>query len=153
MPLLKKTTLLTSQQNHARGPFVPHQNHLLLELAICVVLRADLVVEIKQLLQGFAFRRHDKADYMHQQLGHGISVEHDRDNVPHGLHLGLVIALFQLHSQVLQGRLIRSVVQMDQAVRIVEERRHGGMVAGEAAVKEDKEGGELSDVSRQQRGI
>lgn len=133
MPLLSNRNLSVCNNRDAQSQRpLPNQDHLLLQLAIRVVLRADLVVEVQQLFQWLALRRHDKTDDMHKHLGHGIAVEHDRNNCPHRLHLGLVIALLQLELQLLQRRLVRRVVQVNQAVCIFEKRRHGGWLEATA---------------------
>ena len=108
------------------GSALPDQDHFLLELSIRVMLGADFVVEIQQLLQLLAPGRHHKANDVHQQLGHGLSIEHDCDNLPHGVQLGFVIAFLQLQLQFLRGWLIGSIVHMDKAVCIIEKRSHGG---------------------------
>lgn len=66
---------------------------------------------------------------MHQKLSHWVTIEHDGDDAPHRFQLGLIIAFLQLQFQLLQGWLIRSIVLMDQTVRIIEKRRHGGWQA------------------------
>lgn len=46
----------------------PHQDHLLLELAVVVELRADLPVEVEELLDCFGLGRQDILNDGHQQL-------------------------------------------------------------------------------------
>lgn len=75
---------------------IPHQYHLLLQLSSSIQLRTNLVVEIEELLQWFAFRGHDESYDVHKQLRHGVAIEHDGQDSFHGLHLCVVCALFQL---------------------------------------------------------
>jgi len=105
---------------------VPDQNHFLLELASSIVLGADLVVHVEELLQGLALRRHDEADNVHQKLGHRVAIEHDCQDALHCLLLCFIAALFKLCSEVLKRWLIGCVVLMHQTVGIVQESRHGG---------------------------
>ena len=45
-----------------------HQNHLLFQFPIVIILRTDFPVEMQQLLQGLVFGWHDILDHRHQQL-------------------------------------------------------------------------------------
>lgn len=104
---------------------LPDQDHLLLKLPLSVQLRADLVVEIEKLLERLRLGRHDEADDVHQQLGHGVAVEHDGQDALHGLDLALVGALLKLGLEIGERRDV-GIVLVDQAVRILEEGRHRG---------------------------
>ena len=104
---------------------LPDQDHLLLKLPLRVQLRADLVVEIEKLLERLRLGRHDEADDVHQQLRHGVAVEHDGQDALHGLDLGVVGALLKLGLDIGERRDVR-IVLVDHAVRILEEGRHGG---------------------------
>ena len=123
-------TPLPAHCPQTKAHHLPHQDHLLLQLAVRVQFRTDLVIEIQQLLQWLAPRRHHKPDNMHQQLSHWISIQHDRDDRPHGLQLGLIRALLQLQFQLLQRRLVGRVVLMHQTIRIIQKRRHCGGNSG-----------------------
>ncbi len=68
---------------------------------------------------------HDEADDVHQERGHGVAVEHDGEHELHGLNLALIVALLQLHAQVRHRGQVGRVVLVHQAVRILEEGRHG----------------------------
>ncbi len=52
-----------------RYPHLHYEDHLLLELPILVVLRADLPVEMQELLEGLVLRRQHVLDYGHQERG------------------------------------------------------------------------------------
>ena len=67
---------------------------------------------------------------MHEQIRHRISVQHDRKYLLHCLHFGLIIALFQLVPQLLKGRLVGAVIQMDHGVAVFEEGCHAGQTRG-----------------------
>lgn len=45
-----------------------YEDHLLFQLAIVVILRADLPVEVQQLLEVLVLGRHDILDDWHEQL-------------------------------------------------------------------------------------
>lgn len=69
---------------------VPDQNHLLLELPTSVVLGADLVVHVEQLLQGLALGGHDESNDVHEKLRHWVAIEHDGQDTLHCLLLAFV---------------------------------------------------------------
>lgn len=110
---------------------LPDENHLLLELA-GIVLGADLIVEIEQLLEGLRLGRHDEADDVHQEGRHGVAVEHDGQDALHGLDLAIVGALLQLVLEIVDGGDIGGIVHVDQAVRVLEEGRHDGQLLCES---------------------
>lgn len=107
---------------------VADQDHFLLQLSAGVELGADLIVEIKHLLEGLRLGGHDEANDVHEQLGHRVAIEHDGEDALHGLNLALIGTLLELRPQVGQGRDIGSIVLVDQAVGVFEEARHGGGV-------------------------
>lgn len=107
------------------GPLLPDQNHLLLQLAVRVQLWTDFIVEVEQLLQRLALGGHNEADDVHEQIRHGVPVEHDGEDPLHGFDLGLIRSLLQLCLQVLLRGLVGRVVQMDETVCAVQEGGHG----------------------------
>lgn len=124
MPLLQNCQQERSSPQQ-RAANSPNQDHFLLQFPVRVKFRAYLIVEVEKLLQRLALRRHNETNNVHEQLRHRVAIEHDCDDSPHGLLLGLVGAFLQLHLQVLQRRLVCRVVLVDQAVCVFEERRHG----------------------------
>lgn len=56
--------------------YAPDQNPLLAQLAVSVVLGADLEEEVHQLLQLLRLARHDESYYVHQQTLLGVAVQH-----------------------------------------------------------------------------
>lgn len=109
---------------HAGKGDLPDQNHLLLQLAAAVELGADLVVEVEELLERLVLRGHDKADDVHEKRRHRISVEHNGQDALHGLDLGLIGTLLQLHAQIGDGGDVGRIVLVDETVCILEEARH-----------------------------
>lgn len=105
---------------------VADQDHFLLQLAIGVELGANLVVKVQQLLQSLVLRGHDESNDVHEQVGHGIAIEHDRENALHGLDFALVGALLELRAQVREGGDVGGIVLVHQAVRIFQKRGHRG---------------------------
>lgn len=61
---------------------------------------------------------------MHQELRHGIAVEHDREYAFHRVLLRLVITLLELGTEFLERRLVGGVVLVDEGVGIFEKGRH-----------------------------
>lgn len=91
------------------------------ELPLSVELGADLVVEVEELLEGLGPGGHDEANDVHEQLRHGIAVEHNGQDALHGVDLGLVGAFLELGPQLGQGRCALGGTVLDQTVCIVEE--------------------------------
>ena len=129
---------------------VADQDHLLLELAGRVELGADLVVEVEQLLERLGLGRHHEPDDVHQDAGQRVAVEHDDKNATHRVLLRLVRALLQLVLQVVERRDVGRIVLVDEAVRPIEEGRHGGgvcrVVSGDGHGQ--REGGEEKQRSK-----
>lgn len=93
----------------------------MLELPASIKLRANLIIEVQKLLEGLGFGGHDESNDVHEQLRHGVAIEHDSEDGLHGLDLALVGALLELCTQLRHGRNIGSIVLMDQAVGVLEE--------------------------------
>lgn len=113
-------------EGNERASHEPDQDHFLLQLAIGVELGANLVVKVQQLLQSLVLRGHDESNDVHEQVGHGIAIEHDRENALHGLDFALVGALLELRAQVREGGDVGGIVLVHQAVRIFQKRGHRG---------------------------
>jgi hypothetical protein len=88
------------------------------------MLGADFVVYVQELLERLALGRHDKANDVHQQTRHWVSIQHDGQDSLHRLDFRLISAPFQLGLELLKSRLVRRVVLGDQTVGIVQEGRH-----------------------------
>lgn len=61
--------------------YAPDQYPLLAELALGVVLGADLEEEVHELLEGLGLAGHDEAYYVHEQAFLGVAVEHDGEDL------------------------------------------------------------------------
>lgn len=75
---------------------------------------------------------------MHEQLGHGIAVEHDGQDALHGLDLCLVGAFLELGPQLSEGGRALGGTVLDETVCIVEERHDGRSGGSEPVVVQRK---------------
>lgn len=107
----------------------PDQDHLLLELARLVVLRADLPVEVQHLLDLLVPTRQHELDDGHQQRRLGVAVQSRDDDPPEGVELELVRAAFESRAHVLRGVRFLSVI-MDECVARGVAGRHAERVLG-----------------------
>ena len=86
------------QREHTGYPWTNshNENHFLLQLPVVIVLWTDFPVEMQQLLQVFAARRHAILDYRHEQLGLmgrrvATSVYYDSQRTSSLTYLGVTI--------------------------------------------------------------
>lgn len=99
--------------------YIPDQDPFLLKLAIGVMLGADFVVQVQELLERLALGWHDETDDVHEKAGHRVAIQHDGQDLLHRLDLGLIRALLELRLELLQRGLVGSIVLVDKAVRVV----------------------------------
>jgi hypothetical protein len=62
---------------------------------------------------------------MHQQIRHGVSIQHDCKYPLHRFHLGFVRPLLELGFQLLLRWQVRCIVLVHQTVGILEDRHDG----------------------------
>lgn len=114
--LENKVSAAVGLSSESGATAVPDQNHLLLELPGRIVLGTDFVIHVKELLQGLALGGHYEANNVHQELRHGITIEHDCQDTLHSLLLCFIATLLELCPKVLKRGLVGRVVLVDQTV-------------------------------------
>lgn len=84
---------------------VPHEDHLRLEFAGCVVLLDDLPEVHEQLLDLVVLHGDAKANHGHQQLGRVLAVHNHHDGLLDAFHLPRDVSRFQVSLRLGLGRL------------------------------------------------
>lgn len=60
---------------------LPNQYPLLTQLALRIVLGADLEEEVHEFLQGLRLARHDESDNVHEEACLRVAIEHDGEDL------------------------------------------------------------------------
>jgi hypothetical protein len=118
----------------------PDENHLLLELSIGVRLRADLEVEMNELLELLVPGAHHIHDDGHKERIQGITIEHRKDDLSHGLDFDLVRALFDPLAQSLEPDLLIGIRLVDDGIASICGAHDGQCVWGLRKWKREQEG-------------
>ena len=60
---------------------LPNQYPLLTQLALSIVLGADLEEEVHEFLQGLRLAGHDESDNVHEEAWLRVAIEHDGEDL------------------------------------------------------------------------